>query len=42
MKTFLLKIEDEKLWKKFKLKLDRSKSIHDHIVDLIREKAEEK
>jgi len=39
VKTFLIKV-DEKLWKKFLSKLTRDKNIHDHIVDLIREKAE--
>jgi len=39
VKTFLIKVDD-KLWKKFVLKLNREKNIHDHIVDLIREKAE--
>jgi hypothetical protein len=40
MKKYLLLIEDEKLWKKFKDSLD--KDINSEIIDLIKKKIKEK
>ena len=40
MKKYLLLIEDEKLWEKFKLVID--KDINSEILGLIREKLERK
>ena len=40
MKKYLLLVEDEKLWEKFKDSID--KSINDEIIELIKKKVEVK